>query len=90
VCSLHAFLPCKPHFENTLEAARVEGENPDDGAPSQVNQNSNVDNDDGNNELDDGDEDDMGEVVSKLVPSRISLAKRSRELIHLINGVNSF
>jgi hypothetical protein len=75
--------PYKSHSENTPEAMRVELENPDDEANSQVNKSSLDDNGDRDDEYEDEDEDEANaaEVVSKLVPSRVSLAKRSRESI---------
>jgi hypothetical protein len=70
----------KSHSENTPEAMRVELE---DEANSQINKSSLNDNDDRDDEYKDEDEDEANadEVVSKLVPSRVSSAKRSRESI---------
>jgi hypothetical protein len=63
----------------------VKLENPDDKANSQVSKRSDDTNDDCNNEHDDEHEDeaDTDEVISKLIPSHVSLAKRTSELIYL-------
>jgi hypothetical protein len=63
----------------------VELENPDDKANSQVNKRSKDTNDDCDDKHDDEHEDeaDTDEVISKLIPSRVLLAKRTSELIYL-------
>jgi hypothetical protein len=85
VCFSTRPLPCKSHSEHTAEAMCVELENPDDEANSQVNKRSDDANDDCDDEHDDEHEDeaDTDEVVSKLIPSRVSLAKRASESIYL-------
>jgi hypothetical protein len=63
----------------------VELENPDDKANSQVNKRSDDTNDDCDDKHDDEHEDeaDTDEVISKLIPSHVLLAKRTSELIYL-------
>ncbi len=61
---------------------RIELENPNNKAISQASKT--IDNDDSNNEHnEDKDEANMDEVISKLVPSCVTLAKRTHELIYL-------
>ncbi len=61
---------------------RIELENPNNEAISQASKT--VNNDDSNNEHDkDEDEANTDEVVSKLIPSCVTLAKRTHELIYL-------
>jgi len=84
-------LPYKSHCENTPEVMRIELENPVAKANSQVNNSGDNDNDDCGNENNDEDEDEanVDEVVSKLVPSCVSLAKRARESIYLIHRLHN-
>jgi hypothetical protein len=85
VCFSTHPLPCKSHSEHIAEAMHVELENPDDEANSQVNKRSNDTNDDCDDEHDNEHEDEANtdEVVSKLIPSYVSLAKRASESIYL-------
>jgi hypothetical protein len=73
VCFSTRPLPCESHSEHTAEAMRVELENPDDKANSQVNKRSDNTNDNCDDEH--KDEANTDEVVSKL--------KRTSELIYL-------
>ena len=59
---------------------RVE-ENPDDEANNQVNKSSDNNDDDGDDQYNDEFESNTDEVVSKLIPSCVSLSKRTRESI---------
>jgi len=70
-------LPYKPHSENIPEAMRVEHENPDDEANCQANKSSNNDNDDFDDDNDEYEDGANTEAVSKLLPSRVSLATRA-------------
>jgi hypothetical protein len=84
VCSLHA-LYYQSYSENTPEAIRVELEIHDDEANSRVNKRR-LDAED-----DEGDvEANTNEVVSNLLPSRVSLAKKRRESILHFVYKNSF
>lgn len=84
-------LPYKSHSEITPEAMRDELGTPDDGTISRVNRSSGDDNGDDDDEHSDCDDEAYtGEVTSKLVPSRVSLAKRSRESIYLTLCLHNF
>jgi hypothetical protein len=76
-------LPYKSHSENTAEAMRVELEDPDNklGANGRVYRGTDNDDDDCDDEHNGEDEADIDEVANKLIPSRLSLAKRVRESI---------
>jgi hypothetical protein len=75
----------KSHSENTPEAMRAELVNIDNETNSQVNKSRDDCDNDYDDEYDDEDEDEANtdEVVSKLAPSRVSLAKRTRKSIYL-------
>ena len=96
-------LPYGSHFENTTEAMRNNPDDEansqinqssasaNDEANSQTNQSSDNANDGRDDEYNDEDRDkdeaNTDEVVSKLVPSRVSLAKRTRESIYLLHNL---